>query len=252
MREGRLRVTRPVPDVVRLSSVYTNWYLIEQGGRLTVVDGGLPRDWPGFCSAFHELGYDEADVEAVLITHHHLDHAGNAERLRSTGARVLSHPADAPYLTGESHIPLRAHARFLLNPWYARYIIRLLAKGITRVSTIAELDAMSDGQVLDVPGRPRVIHVPGHTAGSCALFIERRSLLFSGDALVTFDVTRGRRVGPQIIRGPVTEDADLAMESLDALAGTEAEIVLPGHGTPWNHGIETAVSIARTSSDPGA
>lgn len=252
MRVGRLRVSRPIPGVVRLSSVFTNWYLIEEGGRLTVLDGGLPGDWPAFRSSLYELGYDEADVEAVLITHHHLDHAGNAERLRSTGARVLSHPADVPFLTGERRIPLRAHAPFLLRPWYALYVIRLLAKGVTRVPTIAELDAMSDGQVLDVPGSPRVIHAPGHTAGSCAFFIERRSLLFSGDALVTFDVTRGRRVGPQIIRGPVTEDADLAMESLGVLAGTEAEIVLPGHGTPWNHGIKAAVSIARTSLYPGA
>ena len=252
MRAGRLRVTQPVPGVVRLSSVFTNWYLIEEGGRLTVLDGGLPGDWPGFCSSLQELGYDEGDVEAVLITHHHLDHAGNAERLRSAGARVLSHPADAPFLTGRSRIPLRAHARFLLSPWYALYIIRLLAKGITRVPTVAELGAMSDGHVLDVPGCPRVVHVPGHTAGSCAFFIEHRSLLFSGDALVTFDVTRGRRVGPQIIRGPVTEDADLAMGSLDVLAGTAAEIVLPGHGTPWPHGIKTAVSIARASFDPDA
>jgi hypothetical protein len=35
------------------------------------------------------------------------------------------------------------------------------------------------------------------------------------------------------------------MQSLDRLAGIEAQLVLPGHGTPWTDGIEAAVSTAR-------
>ena len=97
------------------------------------------------------------------------------------------------------------------------------------------------------PDLPRVVHAPGHTAGSCALFLEDRSLLFSGDALVTLDVVRGPRgrQGPQIARGPFAEDADLAMESLDVLAATNADTVLPGHGEPWPHGVKSAVEFAR-------
>ena len=68
--------------------------------------------------------------------------------------------------------------------------------------------------------------------------------MFSGDALVTLDMTRGR-TGPQIIRGPVTEDPDLAVQSLEVLAATNAATVLPGHGEPWPHGVKSAVEIAR-------
>jgi glyoxylase-like metal-dependent hydrolase (beta-lactamase superfamily II) len=127
-----------------------------------------------------------------------------------------------------------------------------LAKGITRIPPIAELDKLADGEVLDVPGSPRVIHAPGHTAGSCALFLEDRSLLFSGDALVTLDVVRGPRgrQGPQIVSGPFAGDADLAVESLDALAATNAETVLPGHREPWPHGVKNAVDIARQPASP--
>lgn len=46
-------------------------------------------------------------------------------------------------------------------------------------------------------------------------------------------------------RGPVTEDPDLAVQSLEALAATNAETVLPGHGEPWPHGVTSAVDIAR-------
>ncbi len=234
-------------SVYRLEGVYTNWYLLEQGGRLTLLDAGLPRDWRDFCSALSRLGHTPADIDAVLITHHHPDHAGNAERLRSSGARVLSHPADAPYLRGDRRLSRSGVVRFLWRPWYAFYMGSYVAKGITRTLPVAEIDKLADGEVLDVPGAPRVLHAPGHTAGSCALFLEDRSLLFSGDALVTLDVVRGPRgrQGPQIVQKPFAEDADLAMTSLGVLASTNAEILLPGHGEPWPHGVKRAVELAR-------
>jgi glyoxylase-like metal-dependent hydrolase (beta-lactamase superfamily II) len=242
-----LRLTQVADGVHRLDSNYTNWYLIEQGGRLTVLDAGLPRDWGEFCSALSRLAHTPDDVDAVLITHHHRDHAGNAERLRCSGARVFSHPADAPYLRGEEHLSDRGMVRYLWRPWYARYILRYVAKGITRTPAVAQLDELADGEVVDVPGSPRVVHAPGHSAGSCALFLEDRSLLFTGDALVTLDVARGPRgrQGPQVVRGPHTADADLATESLDVLAATNARTLLPGHGEPWLDGVTSAVDLAR-------
>ena len=243
----RLSVTQVAPGVHRLSSNYTNWYVLEEGGRLTVLDAGLPGDWDDFSAALSKLGRTPADIDAVLITHHHADHAGNAERMRSSGARVLSHPADAPYLRGEKHLSNRGIVRYLWRPWYTRYMLGYLRKGVLRVPPVAQLDRLADGEVVDVPGSPRVVHAPGHTAGSCALFLEERSLLFSGDTLVTLDITRGPRgrPGPQIVRGPHTADADLALESLDVLRSTKAQTVLPGHGEPWADGIERAVEIAR-------
>jgi glyoxylase-like metal-dependent hydrolase (beta-lactamase superfamily II) len=242
-------VSRVAPSVHRLSSVYTNWYLIETGGRLTVLDAGLPGDWAEFHSALSRLGYSPGDIDAVLITHHHRDHAGNAERLRSSGARVFSHRADAPYLRGEEHLSDRGIVRYLWRPWYASYILSYVAKGITRTPPVAQLDELVDGKIVDVPGSPRVIHAPGHTPGSCALFLKNQSLLFTGDALVTLDVARGPRgrQGPQVVRGPHTGGADLAVESLDVLAATNAQTLLPGHGEPWAHGAVSAVDIAKRS-----
>ena len=240
-----LRLTQVAEGVHRLYRRYENWYLLEQGGRLTVLDAGLPGQWEAFNAALAQLGFTPADVDAVLITHHHPDHAGNAERLRSSGSRVYCHPADAAHISGERHLRKRSTLPYLRHPWYARYMVHLLRNRVTRVPAVAQLDELADGEILDVPGAPRVLHAPGHTAGSCALYLEKPSLLFSGDALVTLDGTRGR-TGPRIIRGPVTEDAELALRSLDALAATKAKTVLPGHGEPWLQGVQSAVAIARS------
>jgi len=43
----------------------------------------------------------------------------------------------------------------------------------------------------------------------------------------------------------VTEDPDLAVQSLEVLAATNAATVLPGHGEPWPYGVKSAVDIAR-------
>ena len=247
MRRMTLRVTQVAEGVYRLYTRYENWYLLEQGGRLTVLDAGLPGQWEGFTAALTQLGFTPADVDAVLMTHHHPDHAGNAERLRASGSRVYCHPADAAHVRGERRVSKRSTLPYLCHPWYARYMVHLLRNRVTRVPAVAQLDELADGEILHVPGAPRVLHAPGHTAGSCALFLEDRSLLFSGDALVTLDGTRGR-TGPRIIRGPVTEDAELALRSLDVLAATNARTVLPGHGDPWLQGVRSAVEIARSSA----
>jgi glyoxylase-like metal-dependent hydrolase (beta-lactamase superfamily II) len=243
----RLQLTRIAEGVHRLSSVQTNWYVLEEGGRLTVLDAGFPRDWPAFCAALGRLGHAPADVDAVLITHHHVDHAGNAERLRAEGARVMAHAAEIPYITGAESRPSSLRVLpHLRHPWYARYIARNVVKGVLRTPAVARLDELADGEVVDVPGSPKVIHAPGHTAGSCALLVEDESLLFTGDALVTIDLDNGAP-GPRVVRGPHTDDAERALESLTELAATRAGTVLPGHGEPWNEGVEAAVRIARAA-----
>src|SRR5215207_1463059 len=81
----------------RVEDSYTNWYLIEEEGRLTVVDAGVPSSWSSLLEALNELGRSPADVEAVVLTHAHFDHVGFAERARrELGVPVYVHENDAP------------------------------------------------------------------------------------------------------------------------------------------------------------
>ena len=83
--------------VHRIGEHFVNWYLVEEGGRLTVVDAGLPASWNSLLEALGEIGRSPRDVEALVLTHAHFDHIGFAQRARGElGIPVWVHENDAP------------------------------------------------------------------------------------------------------------------------------------------------------------
>jgi glyoxylase-like metal-dependent hydrolase (beta-lactamase superfamily II) len=229
--------------VHRLGSSWVNWYLVEDGG-LTVVDCGYPGYHDQLGEALAEIGREPGDVDAVVLTHYHVDHVGSAERIRrETGATVYAPAGDAPGIRGDAKVPLPGgFAANLWRPRMMRYLAHALQNGGARPKPVAEVTTYEDGQVLDVPGGLRAIHMPGHTGGQCALVYPGRGILFAGDALGTMSVVSGR-LGPQL--PPVGEDLAQARESLARLEGVEADLMLCGHGEPFEGTVAEALERAR-------
>ena len=108
------------------------------------------------------------------------------------------------------------------------------------------ISGFDEGAVLDVPGRPTVVHVPGHTPGSSALLLADRGVLLTGDALVTFNAVTGQ-TGPQLAPIAFASDSAAASASLDRLSPLAGELLLPGHGDPYRGSPARAVELARAA-----
>jgi glyoxylase-like metal-dependent hydrolase (beta-lactamase superfamily II) len=236
------------PGVHRVADAYTNWYLIEDGGRLTVVDAGVPSSWDSLLEALPRLGFTSGDIAAVVLTHAHFDHVGFAERARrELGVPVYVHEDDVPLTWHPWRYDHERHRTpYLLTQVKAMPIVAGLLrerafwprpiKGATRYD--------DDAGALPVPGAPRVLPTPGHTLGHCALHLPDRDAVIAGDAIVTLDPYTGR-TGPRLVARAATADSDRNLRTLDTIAATAAGTLLVGHGDPWTDGAEHAVARAR-------
>jgi glyoxylase-like metal-dependent hydrolase (beta-lactamase superfamily II) len=235
--------------VHRVEDAYTNWYVVEDGDALTVVDTGHPHSWNSLEELLARLGRERSAIEAVVLTHGHFDHMGFAERAReSLGVPVYVHELEVPL----TQHPLRYDHERSRVPYMLRYpkfdvaFAAMTAMGALRVKGLEYAQTFATEEELDVPGRPRVVFCPGHTHGHCALHLADRGVLLAGDALVTYDPYTATE-GPRLVARAATADAEQALDSLDVLAATGAETVLTGHGEPWMQGIAAAADLARAA-----
>jgi len=231
----------------RLTQGVVSCYLVEDGGKLVLVDAGAPGDWDLFVGAVGSLGRTFDDVEAVLLTHAHSDHTGFAERARTESVTPvwIHHDDEQMARTGDAPAKNQAGTtKYLLRLEAYRTLFGLMRRRGLKIVPIHEVSTFGDGETLDLPGRPRVVSTPGHTAGSCAMLFEGRRALVTGDALATRNPLTGR-VGPQIGPDGLNRDSAQALRSLDTLAPLPVDLVLPGHGEPWTDGIAEAVRLAK-------
>jgi glyoxylase-like metal-dependent hydrolase (beta-lactamase superfamily II) len=231
--------------VHRIGEHFVNWYLVEEGGRITIVDAGLPASWQSLLEALGGIGRSPGDVEALVLTHAHFDHIGFADRARvELGVPVWVHENDAsltkrPWLYMSERSPLS-----YLGSRTLPIVASFIRAGAPRVGPIRQVRRFGNEGVLDVPGSPRILFTPGHTLGHVALHLPERDAVISGDALVTHDPYTDTR-GPRVVARAATADSERALASLELLANSGAGTLLPGHGEPWRDGAESAVREAR-------
>ncbi|HAQ59292.1 MAG TPA: MBL fold metallo-hydrolase [Microbacterium sp.] len=212
-----------------------------------LVDAGLPAAWSQLLEVLRSLGAGPSDISAVLLTHGHVDHVGVCHRLAARhGVASHVHSADQrlarhPYRSAHEASPLTYPVR---NPATVPTLVRMVAAGALGVKGVVAKSDVVPGVRLDLPGGLTPVWSPGHTQGHCAYFKADEGLLFTGDALVTYDPFTAER-GPRIVAGAATADSSEALDSLAALEATGAALLLPGHGEPFRDGAAAAAEQAR-------
>lgn len=227
------------PHLHRLGNDIVASYLIDLPDGITLIDAGLPGHWSDLLRELDAIGRPLSDIRGLVLTHGDSDHIGFAERLRQeAGVPVFIHSADAHRArTGEK--PRTPMGALRLGPTLGFFAYGLRKRAL-RTRHVREVIEITDGEVLDLPGSPLVIGMPGHSPGSIAVHVPAADAVFVGDALTTRHVLTGR-TGAQ--PAPFTDEPGKALASLDRLAEVSASWVLPGHGTPWR-GSPAAVAAA--------
>ncbi|MBI4893172.1 MAG: MBL fold metallo-hydrolase [Acidobacteria bacterium] len=233
------------PGVHHFNTDPFNWYVLEEAGRLTLVDAGFPGHFGVFMQGIRSLGREIEDVEAVILSHAHADHMGFADRVaRAAKAPVFIHRNDEAAAQKVLQLPWSALLSNAWRPYMAGMLTRAAVNGVFSTARVSDPRPFEDGAVLDAPGRPHVIHTPGHTAGEVAFYLPDQRVLISGDTLVTRDLYTGSMGSPQLTRRRLNDDYAEARKSLDRLKDLGNVTMLPGHGHPWQGEISEAIALA--------
>ena len=237
--------TEVAPGIHRLGNELVNFYVVEDGERLMLVDAGLPGFLGELEEFLHERRRGLSSVEAVLLTHAHGDHVGIAEPVRAAGAAVHVHEADAEMARTAKYPERERSLRPYLRHGTTWALLWMgLRNGAARSVRIAAVEPFGDDAALDLPGLPGVVPTPGHSEGHVVFHFPERGALIAGDALCTRNPLTGR-TGPQIMPGAFSISSPRAVASLERIEPLEAGVLLVGHGDPWTGGVAAAVARAR-------
>ncbi|MFC7239895.1 MBL fold metallo-hydrolase [Saliphagus sp. GCM10025317] len=248
-----------------------NAYLFD-GEATVLLDTGVavPDTRAELNAGLRELEVEFADLDAIILTHYHADHAGLAGELQAeSGATVHAHAADAPLIAHDEDAwdDLEARQRRLFADWGMPSDAReeLLAfldagEGMGIYGESVDVMAFEDGDHLSFGDLAlEVRHAPGHTAGlSCFVPADAPDEIYTGDALLP-------EYTPNVGGADVRLEGALSayVETLETLVESDYSRAWPGHREPIDdpaararyilaHHEERAYRVANALADAGS
>ncbi|GMA50339.1 hydrolase [Alicyclobacillus contaminans] len=198
-----MQIAKNVHWITRAKGSYV--YLV-LGDEPVLIDTGMPNRGPDILEELRELGIRPQDIAHIVLTHHDVDHIGNAKHLKAlSGATLWAPERDVPYIHGAAP-----------RPGIKRAIASLVRHERPEVDRIYQA-----GQTV---GGLEVIETPGHTPGHVSF--RYQDILFPGDLVMT---RRGKIVpSPRFLAW----DHRVLMQSIDSVRRLTFDWVCPAHGQP--------------------
>jgi len=152
-------------------------YLLYNNDTVILVDTGHKTTVNSLLSGLSEISKQPSDVQLIILTHTHFDHAGGAKEIMDlTGAPLAVHRDEAGFLQ-KGRTPFPRGTR-----WKGKLIVavgRIFARRLSKYPP-ADPDILIDRELdlagYGIPGK--AVHTPGHTSGSVSVLLE------TGEALV--------------------------------------------------------------------
>jgi glyoxylase-like metal-dependent hydrolase (beta-lactamase superfamily II) len=157
-------------------------WLIVENGRAAFVDTGTNHSVPRLLGGLDAVGLDRGDVDFVIATHVHLDHAGGVGLLMRSlpNATLVVHPRGARHLIDPRHL-VRSATSIYGEAEMSRSYGEIVGVAAERVRPTA------DGSAIELAGRRLVfLHTPGHAMHHHCVWDEASRGFFTGD---TFGVS---------------------------------------------------------------
>jgi glyoxylase-like metal-dependent hydrolase (beta-lactamase superfamily II) len=215
-----------LPGVHRFRDTSSNVYLLASDPGLAMIDTGAGRDVTKIVDQLDAAGHSLSELHTIVLTHAHGDHAGGLSELaRRSGARILAHRLEVPYVEGTQSLPAGSFLQRLM-----KWITDLMSR-----QQRCQVDqALEEGDVIPFLGGVQVLHTPGHTPGSICLYRQECGLLFCGDLFFNGNLLTGRsglRYAPSLF----SVDPEQARRSARRIAGLDVQVLCAGHGEPILH-----------------
>ncbi|HET8900009.1 MAG TPA: MBL fold metallo-hydrolase [Rhodanobacteraceae bacterium] len=205
-------------------------YLIIHAGRAAFVDCGTRHSVPRLLDALTTHGLGPSDVDWLILTHVHLDHAGGAGELMThlPNAKLALHPRGARHMIDPSKLWAGASAV------YGEAVMRRDYGELVPVPAARVVEA-DDEYVVDLAGRRlRCLDTPGHARHHNAIFDEASGLVFTGDVFGLsyreFDSAQGPFILPTT--SPVQFEPDALHASIRRIVSLAPVVVCPTHFGP--------------------
>lgn len=194
--------------------------LLWSGEHIILVDCGFIGSLPLLEKELRLHGVSVRQITGLVLTHHDHDHMGAAAELKraNPGIQILSSAQEAPYISAEK-TPLRllqAEEMQKTLPPELQAFGQSFCEMLRRVEPVPVDRVLHDGEELGWCGGCKVMATPGHTPGHISLFLEKSSVVITGDAFV---MENGQ---PAIANPQFVLNMEQAAASMDKLLSLKA------------------------------
>lgn len=217
LAQGLYHIQLGIPNAYMVTT-RKGWYLIDtgMGGKAeTIIE-------------IAEQQFGDRPPEAILLTHGHFDHAGNAAELSDHwDAQIFAHERELPFVTGKDKYPPP-------DPTVGGFMGFMIRMFPNRAYDLE--DRVESFGKNPLPGW-RLIETPGHSPGHVSFFREDDQALIAGDAITTVkqsNVISMITQQPEVWLPPeyYTCDWQNARKSVERLASLKPDLIAAGHGKP--------------------